>query len=35
LITATTVGAGVRRQWSPATAMMSVPSIDIGALFIG
>ncbi len=35
LIAATTVGTGVRGRWSPATAMTSVPSIDIGALFIG
>ena len=35
LIVATTVGAAARRRWSPATATMSMPAIDIGALFIG
>jgi hypothetical protein len=35
LIAATTVGAAVRRWWSPATATTSMPAIDIGALFIG
>ena len=35
LIAATTVGAAARRRWSPATTTMSMPAIDIGALFIG
>ena len=30
-----TVGATARQRWSPATATMSMPAIDIGALFIG
>ena len=35
LIAATTVDTVVRRRWSPASMTTSMPSIDIGALFIG